>query len=355
MNLSCKIQPVKLSQIQVQPLTENEKINIINQAFREGSTKVSSDTYNIFIYQLKHLVNEFLILYDTTWREFNRSFNIRKSVIQKQKKENYSLGSNKGYEQAAINFIRTLEKGDLLLHTIRTKLTGQTISTEFTMVDSKKNITTRKKENVPYTLVLSSYGSSYNNYVSLAYNVQLAQNIKQETSEIYNDLTAKQEEDLEQQAIDKIWQIKNILINKAIWKTAYFDAKDSEILSLITQGGYTIRGLTYNRYLNLRKSLGTSNKGSKQVTSLQSGDIGLTQQKKVSAYNSKVNFARQTFIRNRFQDLANALNNNNPQQLKNIFLNMFTIRYQKDISDKLTLLSNKEAKNAINELFKNLT
>ena len=87
---------------------------------------------------------------------------------------------------------------------------------------------------------------------------------------------------------------------------------------------------------------------------MQSGDIGLEQEKKVSKSVSQVNVLRQTYIRKRFQEINNALLLNNPEELKKAFLKIFTAE-KEQVHDNFTKMSNEAAKNAIEKFFKNFS
>lgn len=345
----------KLSQISAPPLDENEKKRILEDFFKLGAN-VETPNWMTFFTNLTTQVTVFLNEYNIAWQGFNKSFNIESAAARQKNidpKKGYSLGSRKGAIKYATAFIKVLEKGELLLHTLRTILTQQSINTTFTIV-GKDGVYTTDKKNIPYRLVLSSYGSSGNNYVSLAYKTNVNQVIK----DLKNDINNQSFDEISHTNLySKIWEqklkyLKQLSIEKNKTYKPYFDSKDAEIYDLYSQTKSDPLSLTLDHYRSLRKSMGGG--GGKKTTSLQAGDVGLTQDKLVSTTNQTVNFARQTLIFNHFLKLQNALQqlHSNPVQLKDTLLELFTA--DSSVSQEGIIKGyNGSAKYAIEEIFRN--
>lgn len=359
-NMSVSMQ-TSLSNIQIQPLSPAEQERIIQDSFNQLG-EISSQNLNEFLNQLNIVVKNFLNEYEIAWSSFNSSFNLENSInMSSQKKSTayYNLRKQQGSIGTAENFIRVLEKGNLLLEHIRKMITTQIIETNFTVKGSANEVYMVDKKSVPYSLVLSTYGSSGNNFVSLAYSIDV--------KGLIDDLRAQNTDKGQKLLISdtdiytRIMQVKDQYLDDYRAKNpgrkyiSYFDSKDAEIFDLLSQRlerqeiSVLNLALTKATYYKMRKSMGGG--GGYRTSSTQLGDVGLKQDKLISLQQQQVNFARQTLIYNRFQQLSQSLNSNDKQQIKNTFLMLFTEKQQR-VSDSVSKMSNKEARQIINNLFK---
>ncbi len=322
----------------------------------------------IFLQQLRLVVEAYLKEYDRNWLRFEQSFNLKNKIQTKAMEENIqsaymNLRNQQGSDLIAKDFIRTLEKGNILLEYIRKVLTGQTIVTNFTVKGSENEIYLADKSEVPYRLVLSTYGASGNNFVSLAYDINVSSVIKDFQTGIIKDMQKITETDIYSQIMIAKEGYLLDLEQKAATKgekrnyPRRYDATDAEIFDLLEQrlkGGEIkslSKALTVSTYRKMRKSMG--GRGGYRTSQTQLGDVGLIQDKLVNQQTNQVNFARQTLIRGRFADLNKALMTMNNSEIKNTFLRLFTEK-QSRVGDNVSRMVNREATKMIREIFKDI-
>ena len=319
----------------------------------------------LFLQQLRIVTETYLKEYDRNWMRFEQSFNLKNRIKTKSSEENLKsaymrLRNQQGSDLIARDFIRTLEKGNILLEYIRQVLTGQTITTTFTIKGSENEIYMTDKSEVPYRLVLSTYGASGNNFVSLAYDINvdkaiqtltkgLTENEKRQkmitSSDIYSRIDV-----VKKQYLDDL----NSKYPKKKYKPI-FDSKDVEIFDLLSQRlasqeiSSLNQALTKSTYIKMRKAMG--GRGGYRTSSTQLGDVGLIQDKLITQKTNQVNFARQTLIRGRFESLNQALMTMNHSEIKNTFLKLFTEK-QSRVGDNVSRMVNREAVKMIREAFK---
>lgn len=365
MKIQTKVQPVKISEISVDPLSAGEKQALIDEAFN-GISEVTAQNISIFLQQLKIVTDSYLREYDKNWLRFEQSFNLKNRIQTKITDENLQsaymrLRNQQGSDLIAKDFIRTLEKGNILLEYIRKTLTGQIITTNFTVKGSENEIYFAEKSEVPYRLILSTYGASGNNFVSLAYSVDVDAAIKAFQDSINKDMYKITGTDI----YSRIMQVKDGYLEDLKQKNpektkSYiprFDSTDAEIFDLMSQrlktGDLNVlnRALTVSTYRKMRKEMGGH--GGYRTSQTQLGDIGLIQDKLISQQANQVNFARQTLIRGRFAELDKALSTANPTEIKNTFLRLFTEK-QSRIGDNISKMVNREAVKMIREAFQEI-
>ena len=322
----------------------------------------------IFLQQLRLVVEAYLKEYDRNWLRFEQSFNLKNKIQTKAMEENLQsaymkLRNQQGSDLIAKDFIRTLEKGNILLEYIRKVLTGQTIVTNFTVKGTENEIYLADKSEVPYKLVLSTYGASGNNFVSLAYDINVSSVIKDFQTGIIKDMQKITETDIYSQIMIAKEGYLLDLEQKAAAKgekrnyPRRYDATDAEIFDLLEQrlkGGEIkslSKALTVSTYRKMRKSMG--GRGGYRTSQTQLGDVGLIQDKLVNQQTNQVNFARQTLIRGRFADLNKALITMNNSEIKNTFLRLFTEK-QSRVGDNVSRMVNREATKMIREIFKDI-
>ena len=198
----------------------------------------------IFLQQLRLVVEAYLKEYDRNWLRFEQSFNLKNKIQTKAMEENIqsaymNLRNQQGSDLIAKDFIRTLEKGNILLEYIRKVLTGQTIVTNFTVKGSENEIYLADKSEVPYRLVLSTYGASGNNFVSLAYDINVSSVIKDFQTGIIKDMQKITETDIYSQIMIAKEGYLLDLEQKAAAKgekknyPRRYDATDAEIFDLL--------------------------------------------------------------------------------------------------------------------------
>ena len=322
----------------------------------------------IFLQQLRLVVEAYLKEYDRNWLRFEQSFNLKNKIQTKAMEENLQsaymkLRNQQGSDLIAKDFIRTLEKGNILLEYIRKVLTGQTIVTNFTVKGTENEIYLADKSEVPYKLVLSTYGASGNTFVSLAYDINVSSVIKDFQTGIIKDMQKITETDIYSQIMIAKEGYLLDLEQKAAAKgekrnyPRRYDATDAEIFDLLEQrlkGGEIkslSKALTVSTYRKMRKSMG--GRGGYRTSQTQLGDVGLIQDKLVNQQTNQVNFARQTLIRGRFADLNKALITMNNSEIKNTFLRLFTEK-QSRVGDNVSRMVNREATKMIREIFKDI-
>jgi hypothetical protein len=116
--------------------------------------------------------------------------------------------------------------------------------------------------------------------------------------------------------------------------------------------------LTVSYYEQLRRDMGGSGgSGGPKTTAFQVGDVGLIQDKMISASTNAVNFARQTLIRKSFLELQKALATLtegavDTLEIKKGLLSLFTANGD-IINDDITREVNAATDEIIESLFKN--
>lgn len=367
--------------IKLEPLSQSEIQDLLKQIFNNYSDQLNpkEDIFG-FLRATQQVVNDYIQEYDKAWSLFNSSFQLEKtrkaqmaklsadaSVYDKQNVY-VNLKSNQGVQSKGERFLRTLEKGYIILEYIRnTLLPDHQIQTEFTIKDRSGSVYRVNKHNVPYKLVLSTYGASGKNFVSLAYSFNvtkanmdalrnaLGEELKQiDTTSIYQRIMSVKPEYLQRKA-------------ELTGKTYYpsFDSKDAEIFNLLSQmaqrQGETFNVdavLTVSYYEQLRRDMGGSGGGGgPKTTAFQVGDVGLIQDKMISASTNAVNFARQTLIRKSFLELQKALATLtegavDTLEIKKGLLSLFTANGD-IINDDITREVNAATDEIIESLFKN--
>lgn len=367
--------------IKLEPLSQSEIQDLLKQIFNNYSDQLNpkEDIFG-FLRATQQVVNDYIQEYDKAWSLFNSSFQLEKtrkaemaklsanaSVYDKQNVY-VNLKSNQGVQSKGERFLRTLEKGYIILEYIRnTLLPDHQIQTEFTIKDRSGSVYRVNKHNVPYKLVLSTYGASGKNFVSLAYSFNvtkanmdalrnaLGEELKQiDTTSIYQRIMSVKPEYLQRKA-------------ELTGKTYYpsFDSKDAEIFNLLSQmaqrQGETFNVdtvLTVSYYEQLRRDMGGSGgSGGPKTTAFQVGDVGLIQDKMISASTNAVNFARQTLIRKSFLELQKALATLtegavDTLEIKKGLLSLFTANGD-IINDDITREVNAATDEIIESLFKN--
>ena len=360
MHLSSTVTITKaLSDIEVKPLTAVEQEQILKNSFEYLADEATFDFAN-FLQRLTPIISNYLKEYKTNWQLFENSFNLVNTINARTKDSNLTstymrLRNQRGSEVAAQNFIRTLEKGNLLLNYIRQVLTTQSIDTNFTIKGENGEIYYTEKHNVRYNLVLSTFGSSGNNFVSLAYKVDVEQTIQDLKSSIEGKSANITQEDIYMRIMTvKLEYLKELeMRNKRKYPPRY-DSKDAEIFDLMQQrlkNNDIIslnKALTKATYQKMRKAMG--GRGGYRTSSTQLGDVGLIQDKLVSQKENQVNFARQTLIYNRFLQMEQALLSQDKIIIKNTFLKIFT-EQQSRVGDNISKAANREAVKHIKELF----
>lgn len=321
----------------------------------------------LFLQQLRMVTETYLKEYDINWMRFEQSFNLKNRIETKMAEENLQsaymrLRNQQGSDLIAKDFIRTLEKGNILLEYIRQLLTGQTITTTFTIKGSEEEIYMADKSEVSYRLVLSTYGASGNNFVSLAYDVDVNKAIQALTKGLTED-ERRQKMITSSDIYRRIDVVKQQYLDELNAKypdkkyKPIFDSKDAEIFDLLSQRlasqdiSSLNSALTKSTYIKMRKAMG--GRGGYRTSSTQLGDVGLIQDKLITQKTNQVNFARQTLIRGRFADLNKSLATMNQSEIKNTFLRLFTEK-QSRVGDNVSRMTNREAVKMIRKVFKGI-
>lgn len=359
---------MKMGEIKIEPLSVEQKNKIVQESFGD-ITQLTSENIALFLARLQITIRQYLIEYETNWRLFEQSFQLMNKISNLNSGDNVNsaymrLRNQQGHKNYAENFIRTLEKGSFLLDYIRHMLTNQKINTNFTIKGADDEVYYVDKSEVSYKLVLSTYGASGNNFVSLAYDLDvdsIIAQLKQSASEVPENNKSIKGTDI----YKRIMQVKEEYLLDLEKKAAArgdiknyprrYDATDAEIFDLMKQrlkdGDITSlnRALTMTTYRKMRKTMG--GRGGYRTSATQLGDVGLTQDKMVTHKIQQVNFARQTLIHNRFKAMDTALTTLDKNTIKQAFLSMFTEK-QSRVGDNISKMANREAQKMIRELFK---
>ena len=255
------------------------------------------------------------------------------------------------YIKSVEEFIRVLEKGKIVLEYIRQFLTGQKIKTEFILRTSDNNIISTNSDNVSYSYVLSTYGASGNNYVSLAYHLdstigQTISNLREDRNKKIINIANK----IGKKEVDyNVIQQKMLAVKEKIYKTVYFDSKDAEIFYKLLNTPSTIKNLTPTIYKKYRSQMGGG--GGIKTTALQAGDIGDTQIKLFS--NRTVNVMRQTMIIDTFKKLDQELIIRDKKRFKDFLYQNFTSK-NKNTDFSIDKAFSTEARKGIDQIVKQL-
>lgn len=362
MRINSSMKVSNLSNIKVDPLTSVEKQAMLKDSFGELAEINATNLY-LFLSQLQIVVTNYLQEYERNWLRFEQSFNLINKINTISQSDNLHsayarLRNQQGHERIAIDFIRTLEKGSYILEYVRQLLTLQTITTNFTIKASDGEIYYTDKNMANYQLVLSTFGASGNNFVSLAYDVNIDSTIETLKSSIEQNLYKITGTDIYMRIMEvKDGYLADLKARHPERAKSYiprFDSTDAEIFNLLQQRlknadvSSLNRALTISTYRKMRKTMG--GRGGYRTTSTQLGDVGLIQDKLISQKTKQVNFARQTLIYNRFKELQRILQTQNMNEIKAGFLRMFTER-QSRVGDNISKAVNREAVKMIRELF----
>lgn len=358
---------MKMGQVEVEPLSAEQKNQIIRESFGDIS-QLTSENIALFLARLQITIKQYLTEYETNWRLFEQSFKLMDKISNLNSGDNVTsaymrLRNQQGSSRYAENFIRTLEKGSFLLDYIRSMLTGQSITTNFTIKGDEGEIYYVDKQEVNYKIVLSTYGASGNNFVSLAYSMDVDTTIQQLKNNLMTGNNGKSITETDIYA--RIMQVKDEYLRELEREAAAkgkkksyvprYDSTDAEIFDLMKQrleGGdikSLTRALTMTTYRKMRRTMG--GRGGYRTSATQLGDVGLTQDKMITQKNNQVNFARQTLIHNRFKTMDTALTSLDKNTIKQAFLSMFTEK-QSRVGDNISKMANREAQKMIRDLFK---
>lgn len=360
-----------LSTIQLTPLKGKQKEKLLQDVMKGFSEQLSTVELKQLFQDLKLVLKKYIDEYNNNWDKFARMLDVGKfkddlkiasknGIYDVQKVQKAFDSKEVSNARTVKQFLRTLEKGFLILEHIRNLLTKQTIETEFTLKNSKGDQIYRvPKSEVPYKLSLSAYGASGNNFISLAYNVQVSNWIKQASEEVKNS-TSITGSGVYQAMMDA----KKVYLKWKSRKTGktyspYFDAKDAEIFDLLSKSEVSFKTFNTVRYAQYRATMGgkgSDKGGGSKVSAMQAGDVGLIQDKLIQAGTNKVNFGRQTLIIRHFEELYQAIEQLKPDSddltpIKEKLLELFTVQNKSAISDAITEATNAAAIEVINALF----
>ena len=347
--------------------------NIIDQSitremFRIGIEDVtqwqSSSLYNEIILPLKNEVQNYTAEFNSAVQEYmsaNSMLTKMKNSLnpsQKNKGDKITIPSKKiNNNKGATNRLKaTMLRGHDLLLKVRSVLTGQEIDTKFIISVGGRTYQISEKQIDPKLVLSKIDGGTVSNPFSLAYEIDL-QMLKEAgllteeneitKTDVWQTIWSLKPEYLEQKKRD--WAAKGI---KREYPNIFFDSKDAEIYELYQQQT-NAPPLDLAIYKNLRSSMGGG--GGYASAFYKIGDIGSTQVKffnlKEGVKSATVNFARFSLIRDRLRQLSNIFSSKSPQEMKNQLISFFT-EEEEHISAAVSQEFNKEAKNAIEQLFK---
>lgn len=351
----------QLNKITVPPLTKQQKANIV-KTLRKAAVDLHGGQLQQYFIALSKVILNYMNDYNRVWAPFH-ALEKKGSVIGRElemgqmKMTARALSSEQKkalehwYSQAkwldesitatkVQELIYVLQRGLYILQYIQQQFTGQQIDTIFHVKHEGKIIAV-SEENLPMSIILSTYGASGENYVSLAY--QLEGDITKLIQEL--EKTKKATVISGDQYWNVIWEAKEALG----WSNKYYDSKDAEIYQLISSNETEFMNFNVNRYRELRDITGA---GSGAKTQLQGGDIANKQMKLIT---SQVNFARQTLIQKNLLLLYNSLQSGNINSIKETMLNMFTSYGSTQIYSDTDQGYNQAAQEAISAIFQNFT
>lgn len=355
-----------LSSIEVDPIDTSF---LVEEGFEKLFSQIEGEvTLNMF--EFKAMLQTFLSQYDVAWNQLNEALKFQERAEKFKTSEKYTGGNlssafsglrvSNNYEQLVKNYIQILDKGRNILSFVRQKITGQVITTNISVTADEQSTYYLSQDQVPYKLVLSTYGAGGNNFVSLAYKVDINQVLENEKLQVLASLEDSKSKDLISSK-DIYWKVYNNKTdylkyleakNHRKYTRQWWDSKDAEIFDLYKQlylnkeADIYLKTLTAKRYMNYRKSMGGG--GGYHSTASQTGDVGLSQDKTVKKGSSTVNVMRQTMIRGHFQSLLNAANIG-AGALKRTIRELFSEK-QSRVNSEVTKMTNKEARKMIQQL-----
>ena len=342
----------------------------LHPLYQTQSQEASLDLNNQFA-KIIALLKADIEIYYTNFQEafvnyVNSNSNLRKmantlnltSRSQRSEKVQLTEGDyNNKQEKYTQELIQIMKEGHSLLLRIRSQLTGQNITTKF-IIKFNDQFYEVDEDSIPLDYTLSQYGGgTVSNPFSLAYEISAdmltnAKLLKDDnnisTSDIWSKINEVKPGYLKLK--EAYWKAQG---QDRVYKNIYFDSKDAEIYERYrSQRGQGLANLTPQKYFDLRAEIGRSH-----TPFYKSGDIGLTQMKFVNLDKSKtatINFTRLSLLRDRLQQLLNIFSNSSLELMKNQLINFFTEK-ESPYMDKVTLVTNSEAKKMIEKLFINLT
>ncbi len=332
------------------------------QLSESGSRAIAYDT-NQMIKDFRQVVSKYRVQFDADFNNY-----ISKNNVMRKIKKSLTVGKNddatrsqeiaisaSDFEQnkkATRQFLQTMDLGHSLLLQMRETLTGQKISTKFTLEYNGK-LYQIDEDDVPpeaLRLVPSTFGGgTVSNPFSLAYELDI---------EVLKCKGLLEQEDSKLELIplnlsDNIMALKPSYL---AWKSTqthrqypniYFDSKDAEIFELLQQeveNGQSDGIIALDRYIDLRASMGGG--GGYATPFYKMGDIGLKQIKffkfKNRAKVATVNFARFSLLRDRFQQLESILNKDSTYDIVLGLKDFFTEK-EKNITPEVSKILNEEA------------
>lgn len=363
MNITGKIQSIKVPENIVN--TKTSVSESCQWSLKEAG-KATAEELSLALTQLKQQLANYLPKLQADYTAFLAANRLKRQVANLPKKTDdqsvpqkiasisYSRFNNQ--RKATLRFIATMEEGYALLHYIRQQVTGQTLTTKFTVhINNHIYVVDSSLIKDLYKPVLSTFGGTSGSPFSLAYqlNIERFQEAIIEGRKGIEDIT---ENDI-YTAIMKV-KIPYLATLSALRGRKYrpvFNSKDAEIFDYMVQSHLSPDWLVEDKYAKLRASMGGG--GGYRTSGIKLGDVGLQQDKFFSQKNSTVNFARYSLIQNNLNNLFNTLTRtSNPEILTQAFIKMFTERGEFiNEEDQVSLVINQEAQEHIRELFSILT
>lgn len=362
-----KITMSSLSSIEVDPVDTSF---LVEGGFEKLFSQIEGKVVLNMI-EFKTMLQTFLSQYDIAWNQLNEALKFQERAESFKESEKYTGGNlssafsglkvSNNYEQLVKNYIQILDKGRNILNFIRQKITGQAIMINISITTDEQSTYYLSQDQVPYKLVLNTYGAGGNNFVSLAYKVDINQVLENEKLQVLASLEDSKNKNLISSK-DIYWKVYNNKTdylkyleakNHRKYNRQWWDSKDAEIFDLYKQlylnkeADVYLKTLTAKRYINYRKSMGGG--GGYHSSAFQTGDVGLVQDKTVNKKSSSiVNVMRQTMIRGHFQSLLNAANIGTGA-LKGTIRELFSEK-QSRVNSEVTKMTNKEARKMIQQL-----
>ena len=349
----------KVKKTAVSSDTEIISQDIGRQAYQWGILdieRVTTENIISFLNLLKLDLSNYLNKFEQSYNQFLLANKIKRKVIAipKEKAQNVEVSVAKilqGIERnryennrkATQDFIEVFLEGHELLSLIREQLTGQSISTKMTIKTSEGTYLLDSKE-VPYRVVLSTFGGTTKSPFSLAYEIDF--DLLREKENLQDTLISKSD------IYSAIMGIKIPYLRQKSMQTGrkyrpIFNSKDAEIYDFMLQSNLDASYLNVEKYATLRANMGGG--GGYASSQLKLGDVGLVQDKYFSEKQSTVNFARYSLVKNNLQKLLNLLDAS-PSEIKTGLIKIFTEDEQR-ISNEISKQMNKEAIKYINMLF----
>ena len=363
---------ITISKAQNLTVVQNQSLsNSYKAAFEEAAQQQGIKILNM-LKIIEQLSQSYVVRFDNAWNKFLSQNHIIKAIRTLPTSSNYQNKEDgqqrqviereryRNNKQATLELIAVLEEGRQLLQLIRQNLTGQTLATEITYIDKNSGDIYRIPQNLVsdyLTPVLTTYNAGVQtNPLNLAYEIN---NIIQfqKTLQEYGTKLNSAENDI----YNQIWEIKEPYLIKYKHFSAdqarqkkIFNSKDAEIYDLMSQKelqspGSTKGWLNVEQYAKLRATLGGG--GGLATTQLQSGDIGLIQDKLLASNQMQVNVTRYSMIKLKFSDIIKLLQTQNINTIKEGLQKIFLINEQKNLNE-ITVQTNKTATKFFNDLFK---